>query len=534
MTRYFIALMLLLALRPIAMAQQVDSSRIVNILNADRYGFKRTDSLNEFQILAGNVRLRQGNTLFYADSAVFNKNGRIVEAFGNIHINDNDSIHTYSRYLLYYVDTKIAILKRNVRLTDNTSNLYTEELEYDLNQKVGIYRNGGRVVNKGSVLTSREATYYADVKDVYFRQNVELKDPQYNLRSDSLLYNTNTEIATFITKTIIEDSTRRIETSDGYYDLRNKNAVFGKRPIIKDGAVTIIANDVETDDSSGISILRGNAVFKDTAQGIAVLANFIESNKNESSFFATQKPLLIIKQDNDSIFVAADTLYSGRLSQLQLKDSASIAAAEDSATIIDSVAVVDIKNDSTDRFFQAYSHVRIFSDSLQAVSDSLFYSGKDSIFKLFKDPVVWSSDNQVTGDTIYLYTKNKKADRLYVFENGLLVNKAGTKMYNQIRGNRLNGYFTDGNIDYMRARGNAESIYYVKDDDQALIGVNRASGDIIDMRFKEKELHRVVFINDVKGTMYPLRQLPEEERVLRDFKWNEDRRPKSKFELFGF
>ena len=85
--------------------------------------------------------------------------------------------------------------------------------------------------------------------------------------------------------------------------------------------------------------------------------------------------------------------------------------------------------------------MRIFSDSLQAVSDSLFYSGKDSIFKLFIDPIVWASGNQITGDTIYLYTKNKKADQLYVFENGLVVNKTGENMYNQIKGNRLYGYF---------------------------------------------------------------------------------------------
>ena len=124
------------------------------------------------------------------------------------HINDNDSVHTYSQYLLYNLNTKIATLKKKVRLTDDKTNLYTEELEYDVNQKIGIYRNGGRVVNGTSVLTSNEGTYYADLKDVYFKQNVVLKDPKYDLKSDSLLYNTNTEIATFISETFIIDSRR--------------------------------------------------------------------------------------------------------------------------------------------------------------------------------------------------------------------------------------------------------------------------------------------------------------------------------------
>ncbi|MCP2835024.1 OstA-like protein, partial [Salmonella enterica] len=82
---------------------------------------------------------------------------RIIEAFGNVHINDNDSVHTYSQYLLYYVDTKIAILKKKVRLTDGKSNLYSEDLQYDINQKIGEYHNGGRVENKSSILTSKEA-----------------------------------------------------------------------------------------------------------------------------------------------------------------------------------------------------------------------------------------------------------------------------------------------------------------------------------------------------------------------------------------
>ncbi len=502
-----------------------DTMKVVDILNADRFSFKKIDSVTELQMMGGNVRLKQGNTTFMADSALYNRNTKILEAFGNIHINDNDSVHTYSQYLLYHADTRIAILKKKVKLTDNTSQLFTEELEYDLNQKIGIYRNGGRVINKQSVLTSREATYYADLKDVYFKTNVKLKDPAYDLTTDSLLYNTNTQIATFIARTVIKDSTRNIITSEGYYDLQNKNAFFGKRPIIKDGAVTIIANEVETDDKTGISRLIGSAVFKDTAQGISILANYIESNKEQGSFFATQHPLMILKQEKDSIYVTGDTLFSGRLSKIT--DSVS-------KDTIKGTQVVDVKNnDSADRYFQVYRNVRIFSDSLQAVCDSLFYNGKDSVFQLFQTPIVWASGSQVTGDTILLFTKNKKADRMLVHENGLLVNKAGENMFNQIRGNRINGTFVDGNINQMRARGNAESIYYAKDEEENLVGVNRASGDIIDMRFRNKELYEVVFISEVKGTMYPIRQMPESERSLRGFIWREEKRPKTKYELFG-
>lgn len=396
-----------------------DTMRLVEILRTNRYAFEKVDSLTSLQILVGQVHLKEKTTHFYADSTVINNNSRIIEAFGNVHINDNDSVHTYSQYLLYNLNTKIATLKRKVRLTDDKTNLYTEELEYDVNQKIGIYRNGGRVLNGTSELTSQEGTYFAELKDVYFKKDVVLKDPKYDLKSDSLLYNTTSEIATFIAETSIIDSSKRsIKTSDGYYDVKNKKAFFGKRPTITDGALKIIANEVETDDSTGVNKLRGNAVFIDTAQGLSVLANYIESNRDQGWFRATQHPLMIIKQENDSLYITGDTLYSGRLSKL----------FSDSSTRKDTIktaTVIDAKNDSTDRYFQAFHHVRIFSDSLQAVSDSLFYSGKDSIFKLFTDPIVWASGSQVTGDTIYLYTKNKKADQLYVFENGLVINQTG-------------------------------------------------------------------------------------------------------------
>jgi len=145
---------------------------------------------------------------------------------------------------------------------------------------------------------------------------------------------------------------------------------------------------------------------------------------------------------------------------------------------------------------------------------------------------MWASNSQITGDTIYLYTKNKNPDRLFVFENGLAINLSDKNMYNQIKGNRLHGYFKNGEIDYMRSQGNAESVYYLKEDNGKLKGINNATGDIIDLRFKNKELNKVVFISDVSGTLYPVNQATEQNKFLRGFKWLEDRRPKTKFELF--
>jgi hypothetical protein len=114
----------------------------------------------------------------------------------------------------------------------------------------------------------------------------------------------------------------------------------------------------------------------------------------------------------------------------------------------------------------------------------------------------------------------------------MVVNKTGESMFNQIKAHTLNGYFKDGAIDHMRAKGSAESIYYIKDDSMALVGVNRVNkADIIDMIFLDKELNRVILRNDADGTVYPIRKVNNDEMRLRSFKWLDARRPKTKFEI---
>ena len=216
----------------------------------------------------------------------------------------------------------------------------------------------------------------------------------------------------------------------------------------------------------------------------------------------------------------------------------------------DSLALLPT-TDTSLRYIVGYHHVRIFSDSLQAVSDSLYYSTKDSLFRLFYNPVAWGSGNyQISGDTMFVYTKNKKANRLYVFENALTINKIAGNIFNQLKGTTINCYFKEGEIDFIRSKGNAESIYYIKDDHNAYSGVNKAHGDIIDMIFapkldslgkpaldsagksKGKELNRVVVRSDAEGSMIPIKKVNFDDMRLRGFKWQEDRRPKSKQELF--
>ncbi len=511
------------------------SKKKIIILNAERLNYQKIDSA-EFQSAAGKVIIQQETTLFYGDSIVLNKTKNLLEAFGHVHINDNDSIDTYSDYLRYLGNDKKAYLKGNVKLTDGKGVLTTPDLDYDLNTHIGIYTKTGKVVSDKSVLTSTEGYYYGETKDVFFKKNVKLVNPDYIVTTDTLLFNTYTNVATFIVPTlIVSNDKRKIYTSDGYYDLTHKKAYFGKRPHIEDSTTILDADQVASNDSTRESEANGNVVYRDTAQGITIFSNNLKSNGTQSSFLATQKPVMVIRQDKDSIYIAADTFFSARLSTL--RKYRIIPVILDSLPAKDSIVIADsakAKQDSAkDRFVEAYYNVKIFSDSLQAVGDSLFYSSEDSAFRLFKDPVVWSQQSQISGDTIYLFTLNKKPKRMYAFENAISVQKVGPDYYNQVKGRTINGYFINGEIDSIRAKGNAESIYYGQDDSSKFVGVNQATADVIDMYFANREAQKVVFRSNLVGTSYPMRQIDPSAMRLRNFKWLDNRRPKTKYDLFG-
>lgn len=612
-------------------SQSSDTIRVVDIKNANRFDFKTIDSATQLQILVGNVIIHQGKTKFKCDSLIWNERTNFMEAFGNVHINDADSVNIYSSYMKYEGNKKLATFKNKVRLTDGNSTLYTDEMDYDMNGKVGTYRNGGRIESKQTTLYSKQGFYYADIKDVYFIGDVKMSDPEVALASDSLLYNTTSEVATFIAPTTIKSGNSISNVRSGYYDLKTKKAVFAGRSIVRDSTSTMIADKMVMDDKTGFGEANGNVQFKDTAQGILLFSNRVFFNKTKKNFLATEKPVLVVVREADSVYVAADTIYSGLMKDLAqfkgsyLQEFDTITSTKvvnvdsllknDSATIIkkdsipvspvtqpvtkdsitvqkkpetvivakdtlvnnnrpvqkedrrnkfnqpsadstakpmiparDSATVVikDTINKRTEfpprskaetdtlRFITAFRNVRIFNDSLQAVADSMFYSGIDSAFQLYYDPIAWAKGSQVTGDTIFLYTKNKKPARLFVFENAMLVQNVREKagFFNQIKGRTINGYFKEGDIDFVKAKGSAQSIYYVQDADSAYVGMNRTSADMIDMFFENKEAKKVKFTSSVKGVTYPIRQLPEDQKKLDSFKWLEQRRPKNKLELF--
>ena len=574
-----------------------DSTKVIQIIRANSFRQKKIDSVTTLVMLAGDAYVRQGNTILSGDSIVLNQTTGIAEVFGNVHINDADSVHTYAQYLKYLGNERMAYLKKNVKLTDGKAVLTTQELEYNLATGIAKYFKGGKVINGKTVLTSEDAVYYSDTKDVFFKNNVHLVDAKSDMVADSLRYNTEFKQAYFISPTRIKTKDGLIRTKSGVYNVETGEAIFYDRTSYSDSIRSISGDKMAYDDKNGLLQVEGNGKLVDSVNKVTVIGGSLLIDKFKNSFLASRKPVMILYRDNDSTYIAADTLFSGlrkydtaRKIIVNIKDTlkkeiaiditkqpadsllkkknfvdtsgaviipkdslGNYIAATDPAkdtSVIDPVATTAVSYDTAAipaekadtlsavkqdsiRYFIAFHHVRIYNDSLQAVSDSLHYSTEDSTFKLFGDPVFWNDKTQVSGDTMHLYTENQKAKRLYVFNTGLVINQTKEGLYNQVGGRTLNGYFKEGTIDYIRVKGSpAESIFYPQDDDSAYIGMNRSSGDVIDVFFIKRELNKVKFINDVNGTLYPLSQVPPDAKFLNKFKWMDNRRPKNKLELF--
>lgn len=670
-----------------------DSTNIIHLLNADvLMGIQpsKTDS-SQLQKLIGNVLLRQGQTFFSCDSALQNLTTNTIDAYGHIHINQADTINTYADFLHYEGNTKVATLRQNVRMTDDQMTLTTNLLDYNMDTHIGSYLKGGKLINKTTTLTSERGYYYADTKDVYFKTNVQLVDPEYTLATDTLLYNTNTRIATFQAPTTINTGRSIIHTACGYYSTVENYAHLCDRSMIIDSSRQLTADSMNYTKGTGIGIAYGNVVWTDTAHQMTLLANYAISNQNKKTVMATQKPLLILSREKDTLYTAADTLFSGVLPPPTATDSQQMHGIETGAidaagmtsdslhgikkdsvsgypglplssdstrriigsseTTIDSIHKIkkealpihrenissdslgytidttsipidslhkikehDLANvrntsgndsltsppdttrpsidslikekredmstnhiasvdsmphpialmnpplpdsaahskrtlahaadtslardtnsmsDTTEmRYIIAYHHVRLFSDSLQAVADSLYYSDVDSAFHFYTDPVLWTGETQLTADTIVLFSKNQQADRLLLQQHAMIINQPAKGVYNQIKGSIITGYFKkDNELDWMDVNGNAEYMYYAQDDNGAFVGGNHSTSAGIHIYFKDSKLFKVVPYKNVDGTFTNPAKISLEDRELKGFKWEADRRPQSKAEL---
>lgn len=535
-------LMLICCLLPgLLIAQQkADSTEKVEVM-IDRAGYIEliTTDTNSYNKLVDDVALTQGETRMYCDSAYLNSATNNVEAFGHVIIIQPDGTEARCDYLQYTGNTKLAFMYGNVSLTDGKDMLWSLQVQYDLNSKIGIYNRGGTLQTDTTSLSSISGVYNIKSKHARFTQDVYVYDPQYFIISDDMGYNTETKVVTFFGASVVTSDSSVLTTHCGTYATETETAVFPCRSSVRTTEQYLEADSLDYSRTTGLGDARGDVIAIDTSQDLTLYSGRTYINEKKKTTLAVIKPVLKQINGEDSLFIRADTFFTAPV--IPVPDSIKVIKTvgkgrkkkEIEAMMPDTTAVEDTADL---RYFIGYHNVKIFSDSMQGLCDSISYSQQDSVMRMIYDPIVWSRKSQITGDTILLYMKDSnKIDHMYVPDKAFVASQTGpdkSGIFDQVQGKTLTGYFKNNTINEVLVKPNAEIIQYSKDEDDAFIGVNEATSARLRVLFLEEGIDKIILEQEVKQKMTPLPQADIPNLKLKRFSWQEERRPKELSELF--
>ncbi len=455
-------------------------------------------------LLRGNVILEHEGALMYCDSAFLYEQLNSFDAFGNIHINVSDTLNLFGDVLFYDGNTRIAEVHYNVRLIDKTTTLYTQHLFYDRNLEIGHYPDSGRIVDKDNTLTSRNGYYFSRPREYRFRENVVLQNPDYILVTDTLDYDTKTRIAYVKGPSTITGKERYVYAEDGWYDTQNEIVSLKTHVFMRNKDRTLKADSVFYNDKISFGRAFRNVIGHDTTYRVILNGDFAEYSDSLGYVFFTQKAraLYYEEKDIDTLYIHADTL---RLTF----DTAQQA-----------------------KIFYAFNHTKFYRSDIQGMSDSMIYNYPDSMFILYKVPVLWQDSNQMTADSIKMWISNQKIDSMTMYNTAFIIQRDDSGAFNQMRGRDMFAYFVDGEMRKVIVKGNSETVYYLREEDGTLTGINLAVSSNMILLIKDNELTDIIYLKEPEGGTYPEKQFPADRLKLKGFEWYDQSRPRKPEDIF--
>lgn len=459
--------------------------------------------LPDAQILRGDVQFRHDSMWLYCDSAYFYDQRNSIDAFGHVRIVQGDTLSGYGDKLFYDGNTKLARFRKHVKLIHRSTTLTTDSLNYDRAKDYAYYLWKGKIVDSLNVLTSVRGYYYPSSQQAIFRKNVHLENPNFILDSDTLNYNTKTNIADIVgPTTVVYEEETTILSSQGQYNTANDQSYLYNRSVIRHNDHKMMTGDtLFYDKRNGVGIGWNNVVASDTTNSITLYGNYCEMYEDPEHGFATDSALLVDWSDSlDYTYMHGDTLFTETI------DSA--------------------------KHIRAYHNVRIFKTDMQAVCDSMWYNGKDSIAHLYTDPIAWNDSNQVSADTIHVIIKNGEVEHLHGVGSGIMIQQVTDSFFNQMSGKQVFAYVKEGEVYQVEVRGNALTVYYPREDNGRFIGVNTTESSTINMFLIDRQVDYVLFTTETNGTIYPLDQVPEGADRLDAFFWATKERPRVPGDVF--
>jgi lipopolysaccharide export system protein LptA len=435
----------------------------------------------------------------YCDSAWLYEISNTMDCYGHVRIKSSDTLNLYGKFLHYDGNTKIAIVRDDVKLVDKQTTLTTDLMYFDRNTNIASYTTGGKMVNGDNILTSKRCYYYTSQKLMYFRDDVVLTNPDYKINCDTLKYNTVSRISYFLGPTILKGKDNYLYCEDGEYDRATSKSRFSINALLVDENRRLTGDSLYYNEKLKYGKAVNHVVMTDTVQDVVIKGNYAEYWRTKGYTLFTNEAVAVMGDKQDTLYLHADTLK----------------------------ATFDTTKNETKELF-AYHNARFYRSDIQGACDSLHYSFADSLISMYRLPVIWSGKNQLTADTVRILTGKNRVRQIFMNSTAFIVSKDTTETYNQIRGKNMVGHFVNNELTSIDVNGNAETVYFVREADMRLIGVNKASGSRMRLDVKDSKIDRIIYFDKPTGNMFPDKDVPPEQRMLKGFNWRFTSRPLQK------
>jgi lipopolysaccharide export system protein LptA len=454
-------------------------------------------------LLTGNVRVNHDGVVLTCNKAYFFKKENYIKAFGNVQLVQGDTLYLNSRYAEYNGNIKQAYATGDAVMSSPESTLATDTINFNRNTQEVFYNTQGTITSKENTLRSKSGKYYVAQKKFQFLTAVTITNPTYVIKSNHLDYYSNSGHSYLFGPSTITSKANYIYTEKGFYDTKKNLAHFLRKSYIKYDDRLIEGDSLYYDRNKEFASATRNVKITDSINRAIIKGHYAEIFKKKDSMFVTKRAVAINFVENDSVYIHGKRLM--------------------------------VTGKEGDRIIRAYNNVRFYKTDMSGKCDSIHSSSKNALTKLIGNPVLWNGENQITGDIMHLIGNNntQELDSLKVLNNTFLVSKdtLGTG-FNQVKGLNLFGKFEEGKLRDVDIVKNAEVIYFMRNDDKELIGINKNASSKINLLLEENAVETITFFNQVDGEIYPEKELPENARKLRGFIWRGDERIKSKDDIF--
>ena len=457
-------------------------------------------------ILVGDVRFRRDSMYMYCDSAHYFQKDNSFQAFGNVRMEQGDTLFLFGDYLDFDGDSNIARVRNNVRLIDKNTVLVTDSLDFDRNENLGYFFAYGTLSDEESSLTSYYGEYDVDTKEAIFRYEVALEHPDFKMQSDTLHYNTDSKYATILGPTRMYSGDSEVYSERGRYNTALKQAYLLDRSVIYNDNKDVTADSIFYDTKKGYSEVFGNIVYSDTINRNMLIGGYAYLNEIVDSAYVTDRAVVIDYSQRDSLFMHADTIWA---------------------------VSYNVDTDSLYRQIKACHKVKAWSEGMQAVCDSLVFDSRDSCMTMYKDPILWNDGIQLLGERVKVYMDSTTIDWVHVINQTLYAEPIDSVDFNQIRGQEMKFYFNEGKLNEMQVVGSVEIIYYPFDEgDSTFVGMNTTTAGLAKIYLANGQVEKLMVPKEAKGVLYPMSQRPQQERFLKNFAWFDFVRPTCKEDIF--